>query len=394
MKRLASLCWSGACASLARHVPPSPTVVLTLDEALALARANHPQLHASRAQTEASAARSLEAKAPLLPQVTGWHRTYAALDVGYVCSRGALPKNWEPRPKRRRDHGLVRHPTATSTAYGVALPASSSTILARPPESGTRPRRRFRSQEESERNFAVQVGFNSAFRVLHAAAARALLKVAQETLRIKKPICARSKVLSRRARGPRSILAQARTDRANAKVQLINAEVAYDTDKALLNQAMGVERGTDYDVADPAARERSGEGRRTDDLARLRSRLVRILLSLARQIEAQELTTRSIKGGYAPSLGASASLNESGADAGCLDWGFRGTSRSIGKSSAAASPTRRCARRVPIRPPCAPSTNCSVSKCAPTWNKRGSAFARPRRPSRRPTRRRRMRASG
>ena len=34
------------------------------------------------------------------------------------------------------------------------------------------------------------------------------------------------------------------------------------------------------------------------------------LLSLARQVEAQELTTRSIRGGYAPSLNASASLND------------------------------------------------------------------------------------
>ena len=48
------------------------------------------------------------------------------------------------------------------------------------------------------------------------------------------------------------------------------------------------------------------------------------LLALARQIDAQELTTGSIKGSYAPSLNASAGLSESGPALDSMNWGFRG----------------------------------------------------------------------
>jgi outer membrane protein TolC len=49
------------------------------------------------------------------------------------------------------------------------------------------------------------------------------------------------------------------------------------------------------------------------------------LLSLARLIEAQELTTKSIKGGYAPSLGVSTSFSDGGADLGNLAWNWSAT---------------------------------------------------------------------
>src|SRR5512137_2163223 len=45
--------------------------VLTLDEALRMARMHHPQLQAAHAQTDASTAKIDSARAPLLPQVTG-----------------------------------------------------------------------------------------------------------------------------------------------------------------------------------------------------------------------------------------------------------------------------------------------------------------------------------
>jgi len=44
------------------------------------------------------------------------------------------------------------------------------------------------------------------------------------------------------------LTAQARTDEANARVQLINAENNYQTAKAQLNQAIGIERSTSYEI--------------------------------------------------------------------------------------------------------------------------------------------------
>jgi outer membrane protein len=179
------------------------------------------------------------------------------------------------------------------------------------------------SQEENERNFAVQVAFNLRSAYHMAAAARALLKVAEETLGNQEAHLRQIQGFVEAGTRPEIDLAQARTDRANAKVQLINQQVAYDTGKALLNQAMGVERGTDYEVADPPAGEVPGEDTSADELLPVALKARPDLLAVARQIDAQELTTGSIKGSYAPSLNASAGLSESGPALDNLNWGFR-----------------------------------------------------------------------
>lgn len=316
---LLSLVGVAVLASPARAVEPGREV--TLDQALQLARANHPQLQAARAQTEASAARILEARAPLLPQVTG--------SASYLRSEGSVSATSAA--------GSTPAGTTTTTAttvssgiqgrnlYSVGVGASELIYdFGQTTGRWNVAKAAFRSQEESERNFAVQVGFNLRSAYYNAAAARALLKVAQENLQNQEAHLRQIQGFVEAGTRPEIDLAQARTDRANAKVQLINAEVAYDTDKALLNQAMGVEGGTDFNVADPAARDVPGEGGATDELLDEALKARHDLLSLARQVEAQELTTRSIRGGYAPSLNASASLNESGPALDALDWGFRG----------------------------------------------------------------------
>ncbi|HEY5283510.1 MAG TPA: TolC family protein, partial [Polyangia bacterium] len=179
-----------------------------------------------------------------------------------------------------------------------------------------------RSQEENERNSDVQVAFNLRSAYFTAAAARALVKVAEETLGNQEAHLRQIQGFVEAGTRPEIDLAQARTDRANAKVQLINAQVAYDTGKALLNQTMGIERSTEYDVADPPAGSVSGEDDNTDSLLPVALKARPDLLSLARQIEAQELFTKSIKGGYAPSLGVSTTLSDGGADLGNLAWNW------------------------------------------------------------------------
>ena len=329
MKRLLLLLLVGcAFAGRARAAEPE-SGVLTLDEALRLARANHPQLHAARAQTEASTARVAEAKAPLLPQVSG--------SASYQRSR----------PSSSSASFATATGTATGTATATATSTSTSTSNAAASSGFSVPsynakitaseliydfgqttgkwdasKATLRAQEESEKNLAVQVAFNLRSAYFTAAAARALVKVAEDTLRNQEAHLKQTQGFVEAGTHPEIDLAQARTDRANAKVQLINAQVTYDTDKALLNQTMGVERGTEYEVADPPAESVPGEDDSTDTLLPVALKARPDLLSLARQIEAQELTTKSIKGGYAPSLGVSASLSDGGSDLGNLTWGW------------------------------------------------------------------------
>jgi outer membrane protein len=325
MKRLLLLV--AGCCAVATQVRATDTDqrVLTLDEALRLARANHPQLHAARAQTEVSTARVAEAKAPLLPQVNGIV-SYGRSTSNYVPSPGALPK------------------TSTSTSTATSSSASSSSSWDTVPSYNAKvtaseliydfgqtagkwnaAKATLQSQEENERNFGVQVAFNLRSAYFTAAAARALVKVAEDTLQNQEAHLKQTQGFVEAGTHPEIDLAQARTDRANAKVQLINAQVAYDTDKALLNQTMGVERGTDYEVADPPADPVAGEDTSTDTILPVALKARPDLLSLARQIEAQELVTKSIKGSYAPSLGVSTSLSDGGADLGTLAWNWSAT---------------------------------------------------------------------
>jgi outer membrane protein len=289
--------------------------LLTLDEALRLARTNHPQLHAARAQTEASTARVAEAKAPLLPQVNG--------NASY--QQGTY--NQAPTPGVTQS-GFSSSATSGDTRSYYSAGVSANELIydfGQTTGKWNAAKATLRSQEENERNFAVQVAFNLRSVYFNAAAARALVKVAEDTLRNQEAHLKQTQGFVEAGTHPEIDLAQARTDRANAKVQLINAQVAYATDKALLNQAMGVERGTDYDVADPPADTIPGEDTDTDSLLPLALKARPDLISLARQIESQELTTRSIKGGYAPSLGISAGLTDQGYEPDNLVWNWKAT---------------------------------------------------------------------
>lgn len=60
-------------------------------------------------------------------------------------------------------------------------------------------------------------------------------------------------------------MALARTNVANARVQLITAENNYETGKAQLNLAIGVEMPTTYDVSDETSSELEGEDQSLDD---------------------------------------------------------------------------------------------------------------------------------
>ena len=301
-------------AGLVALARPVRAAELTLDEALRVARANHPQLRAAHAQTEATEARVEEAKAPLLPQVSGTGSYQRS-------TRNATTSTLPPGSTTP----VTTTGVASSNLWSFGLQASQLLYdFGQTTGKWDAAKATLKAQEQTERNYAAQVAFNLRAAYYTAAAARALLKVADETLHNQDAHLRQIQGFVEAGTRPEIDLAQARTDRANAQVQLINAQVAYDTDKALLNQAMGVERDTDYDIVDPPVEAIEGEDGTTDSLMPAALQARPDLLVLARQLDAQELLTRSIKGGYAPSLGASTGLSESGSALDGLDWGWYG----------------------------------------------------------------------
>ena len=99
---------------------------------------------------------------------------------------------------------------------------------------------------------------------------------------------------------------------ANAQVQLINAENNYEVAKAQLNQAIGIERDTAYDVEDESTPPIAGEDSDTDPLLAEALKARPDYFSLQKQVDAQRLAVWAAKTAYGPNLSASTSLSDQG----------------------------------------------------------------------------------
>jgi outer membrane protein len=277
------------------QVGPPPASVLTLAMAERQALAHQPQLAQSQAQTEAAYARADESRAPLLPQVTG--------TASYVLRRGSLQTGVQqgtPIASSATYGSFNFGISATQTVYDFGQTVGSYRAAKASAEAQHR-------TEESVRQ-GVLFGVRSAYFL--AWGTRALVDVAREDLTNQDRHLGQVQGQVTVGTRPEIDLAQVRADRASAQLTLIKAETAYETAKAQLNQAMGVEGTTAYDVSTDRMGELAEE--RMDD-----QRLSMIgvaerpeLKSLAKQAEADERQLAAVKGGYGPSLGVSTGFTE------------------------------------------------------------------------------------
>ena len=285
--------------------------VLTLDEALKTARAHHPQLQVARAQVEVAEARAEESKAPLLPQVGGTAR-YQRATSNYVPSPGSAGG---------RTPAAATFDTYNNFNFGLS---ANQLIYDFGQTTGKWNAAKIsaRVQSDNEKRSGQQVGFNLRAAYYNATATHALVKVAQDALANQEAHLKQSQGFVRAGTRPEIDLAQSLTNRATARVQLINAQNGYDVARAQLNQAMGVEGPIDYDVEIPTAVAVSAEESSTDELLPLAIKARPDLEALADQISAQEATIRATRGGYGPALGASTALTDTGPAMDNLGWNW------------------------------------------------------------------------
>jgi outer membrane protein len=121
---------------------------------------------------------------------------------------------------------------------------------------------------------------------------------------------------------PEIDLAQARTDEANARVMLINAENNYETSKAQLNQTIGIERSTDYEVGNETLPPFPGEDERTEPLLDRALKARPEFASIEQTVRAQRYTINSVKGAYFPSVFLGASFTDNGPAPDSLTWNW------------------------------------------------------------------------
>lgn len=311
-------CVAGALLALVPGVvvaQPAPTSrLLTLEEALRTAEAGQPQLRQARANVTAAEARTDQARMALLPQLIT-DASYQRTTANFVARPGLLPRSFMdmlPAPTLDTFNFWSFGATLSQQVlgYGVTvnrLRAAQASAAA---------------QQAAGQTTRMQVHYSVRTAYFTARAQRSLIGVARETLANQERRLRQIEGFVRVGTRPEIDLAQARTDRANAQVQLINAENGYQVAKLQLNQIMGVDRAADYDVQDESLPPQPGEDAEADALVGEALRARPEFESLAQQLRAQQLSVSAARGAYAPTLALSTGLTAAGTDLSSLAWNW------------------------------------------------------------------------
>lgn len=287
--------------------------VLGLEEALATALERQPRLRQAQAATAAARARVDQARAPLLPQLDGtalYQRTTA---------------NFAPRPGFTPGVGGALPDPSFDTfnyfSFGLTLSQhvyDFGQTLGRYDAAKASAEAQRHEEEAAREAVALDVMVS----YFDARARKTLVAVALETLANQDRHLARIEAFVEVGARPAIDLAQARTDHANARVQLVTAQAAYETARARLGQAMGESGPADFDVADDTLPAVPDEDRPTEDLLPAALERRPEAARLAEEIRAQELQARAILGRWGPSIGVSTSLSDVGTALDDLVWNW------------------------------------------------------------------------
>ncbi len=280
--------------------------MLRLEDALRIAIRKQPALLTARAQVEAQLGRKDQARAPMLPQVGGTASVLHAYGAhGAPTSAGATSAG-SSAPRSEYDI-FSFNATATQLLWDFGVNYRKFEAAGSQAES----------LRESERATELSVLVNVRRAFFLARAQKALIQVAVETLsnneKHTKQVLGFVSVGTR----PEIDLAQAKSDVANARVQLVTSQNAYEIAKAQLSQSVGgVER--EFDVADEELPPIDGEDLPLEQLVTRATAERPELAALMRQREANELTLKGLHGAFFPTLSAQAGASASGLSADSL----------------------------------------------------------------------------
>jgi outer membrane protein len=265
----------------------APPRVLGLEEALRVGLSRQPQLRQAQANVQAARARVDQALAPLLPQLSGtasWERGES--DVGLSVTGGELGGSGG---RDRYSLGVTGRLLVWDLGQTSGRWRASRALAA--------------GQEDSERATRGAVALDVRRTYFDAVAAKALLGVARETLANTERHLDQVRAFVEIGTRPPIDLALERTNVANARVGLIQAENAYATARVRVEQAIGVTDLGPWEIADESLPAVPGEEGPPEPLLDEALAARPELAALSQQLRGQELTVRSLAGGYLPSLG-------------------------------------------------------------------------------------------
>src|ERR1700687_5449162 len=284
--------------------PAEGTPILSLNEALQTALSQQPQLRQSHAFVDAASARADEARASLLPQLTA-SSIYPRRTANFVAAPGSFPGGTSTSTTSP-SWGSYNYFQFGATASQLIWDFNFSWDRWRAAQSVAQ------AQYSSELATRLQVILAVQVSYLTAAARRDLIQVARDNLINQKLHLTQVEGFVRVGVRAEIDLAQARTDEANARVQVINAENNYQTAKAQLNQAIGIERSTSYEIGNDTVPPFADEDASVEPLLARALQARPEFAGVEQQVRAQQFLVKSAKGSYFPSLGISAGVTDNG----------------------------------------------------------------------------------
>jgi outer membrane protein len=335
--------------------PPRSSKLLTLASAERWALGRSTEVLIARAQTGIAGAQVEEFRAPLLPQViatgqiaygngrvvstaagTSVAGTASSSSNGTGAGTGAntgsntgganTGSNTGGANTGSTSTGTVTTGGGNSAAWYWSAGASASQLIYDFGQATNRygaAKKTLESQRAIENTTKLQVILNVRRAYFTARADYELVLVARQTLQDQNTHLAQVQGFVTVGTQPQIALAQQRAAVANAQVQLITAQNNYELAKAQLNQAMGVQDDTDYDLGEEQLGPIDDEEKSLDTLIQRAMAARPELASLARQAEADEKNLSAVKGAFGPTLSASGNIEEVSAgsfDSGLFIW--------------------------------------------------------------------------
>ena len=286
--------------------PADATVrpVVTLAQVERSAAQVQPQVLVARSNTDVAEAEADVARSPMLPQVVG--------QASYTRQTG----NFAPRPGSLPAGFGAGGGSVFSTSYDYwNLNLAGTQLL----YDFGQTYQRFKAarlnvdvQRYGEQVARLQVLLNVRTAYFGARAQKELVSVARETLDDQNRHLTQVQGAVQVGTQPPIALAQQKAACANARVTLIQAQNNYATAKSQLNQAAGIVGGTDYDVGDEELGPLDDEDQPLDALAARALEARPEMAVFVKQRQAQQATLSSARGGYGPTLSASAGASEAG----------------------------------------------------------------------------------
>lgn len=276
--------------------------VYSLSEATAEALRLHPTLRQARANVGVAEARVEEARAPQLPQVTA--TALAEKTTG----------NFAPRPGATQITGGAG--TWNGSLYNYYSAGVTATQLiwdfGQTPERWRAARINREASEFSAHAAETQVVSTVRQAYFQARAQKDLVTVAADAVANQEKHLAQTEGLVGQGLRPEIDRARARTDLANARVQLVSARNADANAHAVLAEAIGLPAGQAVEVGNdelgPLPEEDAPLTKLVDTALQDRPEVA----SFQRQRQAQEALIRSARGAYGPTLAAQAGASAAG----------------------------------------------------------------------------------